>query len=198
MWKRPIGKRGSPKPAFLIVCEGTKTEPKYFRKFPIRSVHVRVFGLAKDPSSLIRDTLLLRRDELRYGYRYEQVWCVFDRDRWPAQNFNNAINLAKKEKIYIAYSNEAFELWYLLHFIYFDTAISRKDYIKKLKNKSGFNGKYKKNDPTNYDRLVNRQSIAIRNAKKLLSRYKPLNPNRDNPSTTVHCLVEELRKLMIK
>jgi hypothetical protein len=43
-----------------------------------------------------------------------------------------------------------------------------------------------------YDKLRERQSIAIRNAEKLLANYDRPNPEQDNPSTTVHLLVQAL------
>ena len=64
--------------------------------------------------------------------RFDRVWVVFDRDDF--NDFNEAIALAERKGYKAAWSNEAFELWYLLHFIYLDTAISRADYIKKLEN----------------------------------------------------------------
>jgi hypothetical protein len=56
------------------------------------------------------------------------LWVVFDRDSFAPQSFNNAINkcIQDRPNIDAAWSNEAFELWYLLHLIYFDNA--RKDY----------------------------------------------------------------------
>ncbi|MBF0339286.1 MAG: RloB domain-containing protein [Nitrospirae bacterium] len=52
---------------------------------------------------------------------YHSVWAVFDKDDF--NQFNNAIQITAKNNICVAYSNEAFELWYLLHFNYHDTAI---------------------------------------------------------------------------
>ena len=43
---------------------------------------------------------------------------------------NKAINDATANDLKVAWSNEAFELWYLLHFIFLDTAITRKAYIE--------------------------------------------------------------------
>ena len=40
--------------------------------------------------------------------------------------------------------------------------------------------------------LLEHQPRAIKNACKLLSIYEPHNPEKDNPCTTVHLLVEEL------
>ena len=175
---------------FLIVCEGEKTEPNYFRGFHIpTTVIIDIKGLGCNPSKLVE-----RAKELSKEEDYDQIWCVFDRDDWLLEDFNNAIDEAKnkKLKIKVAYSNEAFELWYLLHFEFFHTGISRKDYCKKLTNLLGY--KYEKNSETIYNDLLCRQTTAIQNAENLLSQYDKPNPARDNPSTTVHLLVKELKE----
>jgi hypothetical protein len=81
---------------------------------------------------------------------------------------------------------------YLLHFHYYQTGITRAQYITKLSNL--LNRPYHKNDPEIYSTLLLRQSDAIHNAKRLLAQCDPIFPAHDNPSTTVHCLVEELNK----
>lgn len=48
---------------------------------------------------------------------------------------------------------------------------------------------------TMYDLLLERQPIAIKNAKKLIQQYIPHIPEKDNPSTNIYVLVEELNKL---
>jgi hypothetical protein len=130
--------------------------------------------------------------EIRKEGNYDEVWCVFDRDSFPANNFNNALILAQEKNIKVAYSNEAFELWYLLHFHFYQTGIPRHDYCKKLDKLLGH--KYKKNSETIFEELEAFQSDAIRNARKLLEQYDSVKPENDNPSTTVHLLVEELNK----
>ena len=96
---------------FLIVCEGEKTEPNYFRKFRIPGLVVQVEGLGINTMSLVHETINLREQG-----DYDQVWCVFDKDDFPDKNFNAAIALAKRNRIRVAYSNQSFELWYVLHF----------------------------------------------------------------------------------
>ena len=91
-------------------------------------------------------------------------------------------------------TNEAFELWYLLHFEFLNTGISRKNYIDKLNIL--LNKKYKKNSDTIYEEIEHLQSTAIKRAKNLLNQYEPSNPECDNPSTTVYRLVEELNKFI--
>ncbi len=117
---------------FLIICEGEKTEPNYFRSFRVstnvKEIDVRGFGY--NPSKLVE-----KAKELKAEGDYDQVWCVFDRDDWPKQDFNNALANAKKEGFEVAYSNEAFELWYVLHFEFLNTGLPRKDYITKLDNR---------------------------------------------------------------
>ena len=100
--------RRPPLPRILIVCEGERTEPDYFSQFKVTTT---VKGEAMNTLSLVERTMVLR-DEDR---RFDQVWCVFDLDSCPKQHFEKAIQMARKENIRVAYSNEAFELWYVLY-----------------------------------------------------------------------------------
>ena len=68
---------------------------------------------------------------------YDQVWCVFDRDSWTEEDFNKAIKNAKAQGFGVAYSNEAFELWYILHFEFLNTGIPRTKYLQKLNSLLG-------------------------------------------------------------
>ncbi len=171
----------------MIVCEGTKTEPNYFRSFRVPKDVVEILGVAEDPSRLVNSAKKRAEED-----EYDQIWCVFDRDpgAWTAENFNNALKNAKRHNFHVAYSNESFELWYILHFQFLNTATSRIDYENKLTKLLG--QKYQKNDPKMYDRLFEKQSEAIKNAQKLLEGYDQSNPEKDNPSTTVHLLVQAL------
>jgi hypothetical protein len=130
---------------------------------------------------------------LQFKINYTQVWCVFDRDSFPPENYNTAIEQARAKDLKVAYSNEAFELWYLLHFDYVDTGVSRKQYKKKLTERLG--EKYKKNDSAMYEKLNKHpkadQRKAIENAKKLLNKHAGDYADH-NPSTTVFELVESL------
>ena len=77
---RQVGTREL-KERFLIVCEGSKTEPNYFRSFrvPKNVVEVDVHGLGEDPSKLVKSAKDLKNKD---GDDYDQIWCVFDRDSW--------------------------------------------------------------------------------------------------------------------
>jgi hypothetical protein len=180
----------------LVYCEGQKTEPNYFRKFPVKIdiVEVNFGGGGSNTVALVSDAINYADKALNKGKPYNQVWCVFDRDDFPSAQFNQAINKAQVNNIRVAYSNPCFELWYYLHFHYIQSAIDRKKYCRKLS--TCMSKKYKKNDSNIYQRLNTKQQIAINNAKKLRHSYVPCNPEKDNPSTTVYLLVEALNKFL--
>ena len=185
-WKgrRRVGGRPT-SPTFLIVCEGAKTEPQYFSGFKLPSAKVR--GAGKNTKSLVDEAIRIK-DE---SDPYDHYWCVFDRDSFPAETFNAALQKARSHGFEVAYTNEAFELWYLLHFSYSDTALSRRLYGEKLTEQLG--RRYQKNDASMYETLEKYQGQAIKHAHKLLASYGAgHNPEKDNPSTRVHVLVELL------
>ena len=172
---------------FLIVCEGEKTEPNYFRKFRNPTVVIDVRGTGFNTVKLIEEAVTRKSKD-----NYDQVWCVFDRDSFPSAHINEAIQLARKHSIQIAYSNEAFELWYLLHFQYLENGLTRQDYISRLSEL--LQHPYEKNSETIYEELLHSQNVALRNARRLHQIYGQYNPITCNPSTTVYLLVEELNR----
>ena len=190
-YRRHVNER-EPKETFLIVCEGAKTEPNYFNSFRVRTATIKVEGAGDNTVNLVKIALRLKKEQAKEGPPYDQVWCVFDRDDFPAERFNEAFAVAAEHGIKLAYSNQAFELWYLLHFIYCDAAISRALYIEKLDKLLGH--KYEKNSRTIYEELLEKQPDAIRNAARLLATYIPREPEKNDPSTTAHLLVEQLNK----
>lgn len=193
-FRRPIGTR-RPEKTFLILCEGTKTEPNYFRSFHVISAQVEIVGTGMNTMSLInyaRDIVDDRPDE------YDEIWLVFDKDSFSREIFNEAVYFCEthhREGYRAAYSNESFEIWYLLHFELVRKAVSRFHYPDMLSRRLGFF--YKKNNPHMYEILKPRQPNAIANAKQLYKGRSP-SPARDNPSTTVFMLVEELNRHLRK
>ncbi|MFR9542702.1 MAG: RloB family protein [Rikenellaceae bacterium] len=188
----------------LIVCEGEKTEPNYFDSFKtiahgsfVYDVEAKGFGL--NTHGVVTKAIELRS---KAQIQYDAVWAVFDRDSFPANDFDNAIAVAEANDIGVAWSNEAFELWYLLHFQYRNTKMSRDDYKKAISdavNASGrWSGKvsyvYQKNDLHNYNIMSNcgSQEDAIRNAEALCELFTDAAYHKHNPCTTVHKLVLQL------
>ena len=76
----------------LIVCEGKRTEPLYFSEladhYRLSTANVMVVGTGSDPHTVVREAKELQKRERRQGERYDEVYCVFDRDEHPA--FDNA------------------------------------------------------------------------------------------------------------
>ncbi|MEQ8189027.1 MAG: RloB family protein [Candidatus Eremiobacterota bacterium] len=185
------------KTRILIVCEGTKTEPNYFIKFQDvlddMRIEVKIAGTGYNTESLIEYARILKENG-----NYNQVWCVFDRDSFTEESIRKAFSQARKYKFRIAFSNEAFELWYLLHFNYYHSAITRNDYIKKLdkefkKTFPEMKLRYRKNMSDIFDILKDKQQHAINHADRILKSYgSNYRPEKSNPSTTVHFLVKEL------
>lgn len=180
---------------YLIISEGEKTERNYFeslkKKLPRHLVELNPIGTGANTLSLIK----IAEDELsNASIKYDQCWLVFDKDDFPDDRFDNTINSARQKKIECAWSNEAFELWYLLHFEYRNTAMSRKDYKTAISRYLGI--KYQKNATDMYARLEKFQDDAIDNAEKLLRLHKGKTPSKSNPATTVHKLIKELKKYL--
>ncbi|MCX8481429.1 MAG: RloB family protein, partial [Sediminibacterium sp.] len=187
----------------LIVCEGEKTEPNYFKSFP-KNVGKIVYNVQLEGGGINTLKVVEKAIELRdkSPLKYDRVWAVFDRDSFTSQMFNSAILKAKAHNIECAWSNEAFELWYLLHFKNQNTAMKRSDYKKAIEeavNKLCKNNKvtpfiYKKNDPLIYGLLkkYGNQDFAIKNAKKLSKTMDGEKFANYNPQTMVFKLVEEL------
>ncbi|OIK10068.1 RloB family protein [Bacillus sp. MUM 13] len=194
--KRRTVSRKEQRDTFLIVCEGERTEPNYFKKFPLKKdvIEVDVVGEGKNTHTLVQEAIRLQREAEKEGTPYNQVWVVFDRDSFPVVNFQKAIELCDSNGIKFAVTNEAFELWYLLHYNYYDAAMSRTQYIDKLTEL--MQRKYEKKQQDIYELLKDKQERAIKFAKKLQKHHYDMKGYHDfcnsNPITTVYELVEEL------
>lgn len=183
----------------LIVCEGEKTEPNYFKSIvdllPPNLVSVRIEGKGYNTIDVVKYAIELgeKQKKDRLNPDFDEIWAVFDKDDFPNQRYNEAIALAKRNDVKVAYSNEAFELWYVLHFQFLHTGIGRKQYIKILKDKLG---SYEKNAKSIYQLLQEKgdEERAIKWAKKLLKEIKQDNPALELPTTKVHILVEKLNR----
>ncbi|MCG8318865.1 MAG: RloB family protein [Cytophagales bacterium] len=200
---------------YLIVCEGKKTEPNYFEslkkslpKGVLELTNIDIDGTGKNTLSIIEEAKILRKKyKEKYLRKIDNVWAIFDKDSFPSKNFNNAINKGEnsRPKIHCAWTNEAFELWYLLHFNYYNTGIPREQYqklIEKEINKAAktTDFKYEKNAAEMFSLLkkFGNQGNAINNAKKLEERYHDKSYANHNPCTMVHKLIDELNDLTEK
>ncbi|MCF8363453.1 MAG: RloB family protein [Prolixibacteraceae bacterium] len=209
--KREITKREK-RNLFRIYCEGENTEPEYFKCFPVNTeTNVYAIGLGYSKTSLVKKVIsLLKEDKMlvrQNNYDPDrQLWVVFDFDKRgdinEKQDFNNAIELANRNNVNVAYSNDCFELWLILHDKYQAAAITRFEYYQMLSDK--FNCNYEKDGKSInfakslYSIYLSGQSRAIQNAERLLNDKADLPFADQNPCTTVFKLVQELNKCLKK
>ena len=211
--KREIGTKDK-KRYILIVSEGEKTEVFYFKGMQIKLPReallvIETDGAGMETKKVVEKAIALRQKAIKNENKYyDEVWAVFDRDSFPPQRFNEAIFTARENNIGCAWSNEAFELWYLLHFQYRNTAMNRTDYRKSIENElnevikkeTGKKGtfSYSKNHQDMYNLLqqYGNQEQAIRNAQKLEKMYDDERYAEHNPCTMVHKLIQSISRLI--
>ena len=185
------------KQSFLIVCEGEKTEPDYFKAFRMTAATVKAVGEAMNTMTLVNKAISIREADKAKKRFYDQCWVVFDKDDFPAKDFNQAIKYAEKNGFQVAYSNQAFEYWFLLHFNLYQGPIHRNQYKNMLEKLIGM--PYSKTEGSGavmYNILLTRQKQAIKNSKTVLAEITHGNPAEEESSTTVHKLVKELNKYL--
>jgi hypothetical protein len=188
----------------LIVTEGTKTEPLYFeaiRKRVNEKYHgswilIEILGSGMNTVSLMKLAVATAESNANV---YSHVWLVYDKDSFPADNFNTVAAFCQEHsdeetEYHAIWSNESFELWYLLHFQYLQSALHRDMYREKLTNHllSQNDGCYTKNRADMFHVLESRLTIAIKNAEKLEVFNEGKTPDDSNPGTMVHKLVSHL------
>lgn len=76
------------KQSFLIVCEGVRTEPDYFKAFRMTAATVKAVGQAMNTTSLVSKAISIRDADQKKKRTYDQCWVVFDKDDFPAKDFN--------------------------------------------------------------------------------------------------------------
>lgn len=209
--KKEVGKRKI-REYILIVCEGTKTEPNYFesikRSFPkntLETYDIDIKGTGTSTLKIVEIAIeLSSKSDTAFDKIFDEVWVVFDKDDFPDDDFNNAIHKAHANNIEVAWSNAAFELWYILHFQYRNTGMSREDYKKVLetelnkaiKEKTGVDANYKylKNSLEMYNTLqeYGNEKQAIAWAKQLDATHNDKRFASHNPRTLVYRLIEKL------
>jgi len=224
------------KPTFIIFCEDEVCEPIYFKYFETSAIKVNPIKNQKSGVDNVFNAinycegneLMERRGGLLQfkDNKGANVWCVFDRDKsessYDDNRFDESIETAERKGINVAWSNDAFELWILLHFedvdpdlpenklrkTYYDRLTDifknlpkkNEDLVKALSHTS-FGYKKDLKRETNIRQIVRPELIpnthlALQHAKTLEAFHAtPNKPNHEKaPCTTVHHLVEELLK----
>jgi RloB-like protein len=195
---------------YLIVCEGTKTEPHYFGDLLADlGIRPQVARIAPNdgvsPDRVVAHAVALYVEDAGAGDAFDRVFCVFDRDKHTT--FVAAVqrtkDLSAEGKPFEAItSNPCFEVWLLLHFGYTDQpfhAAGKKSVgdqvVSALKAKPGFS-KYGKGQKAVYDQLKARLGDALAHAERL--RRHGLAAGSINPATDVDTLVKVIQALAEK
>lgn len=187
----------------LIVCEGEKTEPNYFAglraALRLSNANIKVVNNPKgtDPLNIVNFAI----NESKKDPAYDRIYCVFDKDKHAT--FNAAVDKAKNTRLkkgttlYAITSIPCFEVWLLLHYRYttgsFYAAGNNSNCAKVESELKKYIPNYKKGDSNIFEKVNNKLSDAIENAK-LLTIYHQTS-GTDTPSTKVHELVEYLMDL---
>ncbi len=186
-------------PVVYLICEGSETEVRYFKRFRSRGCHIDIIPITsqyKAADKLVQKAQATMGHNPYYPDDGDVIWCVFDRDDNTDEMLRRAGQLAEKEGYLLAYSNPAFELWYLLHFQ--DQTAPLADcnaVIRQLKQKN-YLPQYEKNKDV-YEQLLPLQGVALSRAKKRMQKLKAgkdeILCRGSNPATTVAELVEYLK-----
>jgi hypothetical protein len=200
---------GNPGDSFLIVTEGTVTEPVYFEllreSLQLSTVTVKVMpGKASDPRHVIQSAadevkkLAKRVKRKRLAVteleKFDQVWAVIDTDVATRQGFwNDVVQKARDLNVMLAHSTPCFEYWLLLHL----RMTTRGDLIDGGTTKSAFRAElgrdYSTNRETTEDALkflLPKWPIAVKNAQQVRQHHETGGtPSPANPSTEVDRIV---------
>lgn len=188
----------------LIVTEGEKTEPLYFEevrrrinnRFRGNLISVKIVGVGMNTESLLEEAKRIAVDDID-GYTH--VWVVYDKDSFSDESFNTVVAKCEttrmsRTRFHAIWSNESFELWYLLHYEYLQSALGREMYAEKLDgylSRAGL-GRYTKTRDDMFVVLERGLDTAIANAEKLETVNEGRTPAESCPGTKVHHLLQEL------
>jgi len=188
--KRPLRKT---KNTILILCGNTKTEHNYFSGFKRKITRTGkvVVELSKNgdnsctPVKLVKEAIKIKEERKNL----HSIWVVCDKDDF---DLSKALGIAEKNGINVAWSNQAFEIWFILHFEYLTKYIDRRKYSEILK--VIFGKDYRKTDKTLFNQTFKNIDKAIENAKRGHQQHirDGNQPDKACSCTTVYKLAEEL------
>lgn len=130
--------------------------------------------------------------------QYGMIWIVFDRDE--VKDFDRIIQQAEERGIRVGWTNPCIEEWFCAYFgsmpVYSGSVQCCEGFGHIFSRKTG--QKYKKSDTLIYDKLnrFGNEAAAIKTAEEKLNGHKAggkLRPSEQNPCTTLHLLVKELK-----
>lgn len=197
---------------FLIVTEGTVTEPVYFdlllKDLGLDSVTVCVVpGDASHPRHVIETTARLVKDRAKRHKKrllanhesatFDHVWAVIDTDVALREGvWHDIKNLAEQRKVTLARSTPCFEFWLLLHFGFTTRGDLHNGTVAKAAVKEALGREYSTNETTAREVLpgiVKSWPDAVVNGERVLTYHSNAGTTPPaNPSTRVCTLVRAL------
>jgi RloB-like protein len=192
----------------LIVCEGAKTEPNYFREirdtYRLNTANIDICGeeCGSDPLSVVNYAIR----NFQKDPDYDRVYCVIDRDKHTT--FDAAIDKLRQTRLGKGVSFTAitsvpcFEFWLLLHFGYTTRQFcapgnaSNCELVMAELNKRERILDYTKGARNIFALTKELLPDAIRHAKQLQQDNQTTGAN--NPATNMHELIEYLTSLNIR
>jgi len=195
----------SPYDTVLIVCEGGKTEPNYFCElrdyYRINTANVEISGdCGSSPISVLEKARQLYRESQRKGIPFDRVYCVFDKD--THSSYEQTLEMIQSSKptgtFFAITSVPCFEFWLLLHFTYstqpfYGTTGAKSAGDEVVAELKRYISDYAKGVHGHFHALVDDLARAIEYSKRVL--LEAQKNETDNPSTSVHELVEYLQGL---
>ena len=212
---------------FIIFTEDKTSERLYFESFQTSNLKINVVENQKSKMENVFRAIKYCEQKKAFD-KGIHVWCVFDRDfngnpgilNKAEISFDESTHTAKRNNIKVAWSNDSFELWILLHYEDVDPKepLLRSKYYERLteilkedtKISNDFRvpiGKGTFNYYTNIKSLTpfknhilpilkdeTRRTAAIERAEKLEKHHTTHTdkPHEMCPCTMVHHLVKEL------
>ena len=179
----------------LIVCEGEKTEPNYFKGLmnELRLSGVQITGESgSSPSSVVAFAKERYEQEESAGFPFNQVFCVFDKDNHTTyeQALTQIREMRPNNVFHAIVSVPAFEYFLLLHYEFTTSPFTSKQVLSALKK---YIPKYRKGKENIFNDVRDKLETAKANAKK--SMIDAAKNNTDNPSTKAHELVEFMQAM---
>ncbi len=194
----------------LIVCEGTKTEPNYFKEirqaYRLHTANVAIYPSTSGTAPI--QVVQHARELVENGNAHrnikpravEQVYVLFDRDTHA--NFHEACQLAKSLDGKIVNDNgqpiifraivsvPCFELWLLLHFETIERSLRSVKILKRLRQHLPG---YEKAFVNSFALTRHKLEVAYQRARVLIELHTPIDGIQ--PYTDVSQLVALLTEL---
>lgn len=171
----------------LIICEG-ETEVEYFNALCVdlglhrrNTAKARKSDLGTDPENIVTDAK-------NCSENFDDVYCVFDRDTHAT--YQQAMNIRCPKNVTRIVSIPCFEIWLLFHFCQSTAPLSAKEAEKRLKQHLP---DYQKGGGNAYAHTKTKLDYAVKNAEQVVAAQRAVKAR--NPTTYVHNLVKDLRKI---